>query len=75
MLRAQWFEVIQYDKKIFASAEAFEEFKESIPETFLFFDIDAFQEDLPVSELNTVMDKLRRGTAAALNSVATYLQG
>ncbi len=74
MERKQWFELIPYEQAIFPKG-AFEEFKNSIPEKMLFFDIDGFREDFTYSELQSVVASIRRGTTEVLTDLANYARG
>ena len=74
MERKQWFETIHYDRAIFPEGE-FEEFKNSVPENMVFFDIDGMRVDFPYSELGTVTADIRRGTESVLRGLTNYTVG
>ena len=75
MLRKQWFEIIPYERALFPNEEAFKEFKESIPETMIFIDVDGFQEDIPYSELSATIASIRRGVEEVSIELANYVTG
>jgi hypothetical protein len=74
MERRQWFELIPYEQALFAEG-AFEEFKNSLPENMVFFDIDGMREDFAYSDLNSVAADIRRGADTVLTNLANYLLG
>jgi hypothetical protein len=74
MERKQWFEIIPYEPALFPDGK-FEEFKNSVPETMIFFDVDGLQEDFPYSDLAIVVGNIRRGTDEVLMDLANYVRG
>jgi len=74
MERKQWFEIIPYEQALFPEGK-FEEFKSSMPENMIFFDIDGMRENFPYSDLSSVVASIRRGTESVITNLTNYLLG
>ena len=64
MLKSQWFLHVAYEPNAFEqgaeAAETFEKLRESIPEQFLYIDIDCFKEEQPADKLDKLLTSVRR---------------
>lgn len=64
MLKSQWFLTVAHDPNAFElgdeATETFEKFQQSIPEQFLYIDIDCFKEEQPADKLDQLLASIRR---------------
>jgi hypothetical protein len=64
MTKAQWFVSVAYEPNAFEqgdeATETFEKFRQTIPDQFLYIDIDCFREDQPADKLDKFLATVRR---------------
>lgn len=65
MTKEQWFQVVDYEVNIFERPEeenalTFEKYRSSLPENFLYLDIDCFQEDVAKDRFTELLTMFRR---------------
>ncbi len=66
MVKKEWFQYIYHEPMLFETPDegekTFAKFRESIPDQFLFFDIDSHREDYPAQKLDEFLTAVRRKT-------------
>ena len=65
MTKEQWFRVVSYEANIFERREeedavTFEKYRDSLPENFLYVDIDCFEEDVAEDRFTELVTTFRR---------------
>jgi len=74
MKSAQWFEINDYQAAgTFEPGESFEQFKKSLPETFLFMEITLSRKDAEQSEIDTFLQDASVRSFAIANDIVDYM--
>ena len=76
MTKKQWFLDVAHELNAFEqgddATETFEKFRQTIPEHFLFIDIDCFREDQPADSLNKLFTSVRRRSHDLASTLIQY---
>lgn len=75
MEKKQWFETVAYERGAFESdeeGETFEKFRNTIPDQFMYIDIDCFQLDLERANIAQFFSSVRRGTHDIVQGLIDY---
>lgn len=77
MTRDEWFQRVQYESNLFEQSEeddeaSFQKYPETIPENFLFVDVDCYQEDVPVPRMKQQVTDFRRRSHDLIGRLIQY---
>jgi hypothetical protein len=76
MLKKQWFLLVAHERDAFEqgdeATETFEKFRQSIPEQFLYVDIDCFAEERSVDRLDSFLASVRRRSQELASKLIEY---
>ncbi len=76
MVRKEWFQYIHHEPNLFQVSEegekSFDKFRESVPEHFLFIDIDSHREDYPAQKLEEFLTAVRRKTETVVPKLIDF---
>ena len=75
MERRQWFQIIPYERAIFAAEDELVKYKESFGERMLFIDLDSFQEEMPWADVPQFLDSVRAFSTDLMSKMVQYLKG
>jgi hypothetical protein len=70
----QWFELIPHEIGLFDSPEAFKKYKESMPERFLFIDIDCYKDDTTFSDVASLVFSMRQVSSEIVGDLIHHLK-
>jgi hypothetical protein len=78
MTKAEWFLTVAYEPNLFEqgdeATETFEKFRQSIPEQFLYIDIDCFWEDQPADRMEKFLASVRRRSHDLATKLIEYCE-
>jgi hypothetical protein len=74
MRREEWFETIPHDPKLFESPLALEQYKETIHEKMLCFDVDGFREDVAFADVKQFAASVHRLTSSLTTDLLAFLR-
>lgn len=76
MQRTQWFQIVAHELNAFEqgdeATETFEKFRQTIPEQFLYVDVDCFGEQMAAGELNGFISSARRRSHGLATKLIEY---
>ena len=80
MTRDEWFQRLLYERGMFKRADddeavTLEEYRQTIPENFLYIDVDCYQENLSASQLKQRITDFRRRSHELLGRLIEYSKG
>lgn len=77
MTRDEWFSTIAHEQKAFetdSGGETFEKYRRTLPDRFVFFDIDVWREDVLHEEARQKMRPLRERASTIAGGLAEFLR-
>ena len=88
MTKEQWFQTVRYERGLFGDVDrsgiadqdasdasaTFEDYRKTIPENFLFIDIDCYEEGLPMDRFSRKFDDFRRRSRDLVTNLIRYCQ-
>lgn len=75
MTKSEWHDAVPTEEIQFESPEALQAFKDGIPETLLFIDIDASKQDLTVGDYKMLIGSIRDATHRMMLDLNRYAGG
>jgi hypothetical protein len=73
MLKAQWFEAVSHEEAAFSDSEAYNLYKEEMPETFLFIDLDGWNVEVPNSDSNQLIRRIAETSRGIFSSIQSFI--
>jgi len=77
MTKEQWFQVVHYEPGIFVrldedASTTFEEYRKTLPDNFLFVDIDCYQDEVPTDRFGELVTTFRRRSHEIVSKLIRY---
>jgi hypothetical protein len=80
MTRDEWFQRVAFEANVFEAPEGddsatFEKYRTSVPENFLYLDVDCYQEEIEASRVKELMTMFRRRSHDVAGKLISYCKG
>jgi hypothetical protein len=72
MERKQWFEFVPHEPLLFESPESLNTYQDAFAERLLFADLDCFKEDVPISDLSSLITTIQSTSFSILSDFNKY---